>query len=222
MNAGQVYAAANAIYIAAAIVAAVCTFAIYFSAKQVVADEQAELTLYKAVVEEKVAAAYGEGVSAGRDAASAKLAASVADQKAAEANERAEAARLEITRLTQPRRVTKSQIDDLEALLNDAPRGLVQIDAGMANTEARRFAEDIRLMLRRLGYTVSDDPGITNESLFEYEVAGVYTFISSSTIITKHSAQLTAALVKTGLGRGFVIDERFTRQEMLIVVGPRF
>lgn len=89
LPASTVYATSNALYIIAIGVAAICTLIIYQSSAIVLEEERKEFETYKVQAGKDVAAAYAEGVKAGREAGEAKTLAAEAGANAARANERA-------------------------------------------------------------------------------------------------------------------------------------
>lgn len=228
LPASTVYAATNSLYIIAVGVAAICTFLIYQSAAIVLAEEKREFETYKVQAGKDVAAAYAEGVKAGREATEAKAAAAEANARAAEAQQRAaeataqaEAARLEIARLTSPRHLTAEQKSVLIPKLSSLPKGKIIIGfKSFGPAETTDYGQDIWDVLLAAGFEIPHQSNI--QHLMNYSGTGLKVVFHSDAPSRQLAESVWTAFTTTGVEMSLEVDESQPTEQAAILIGPRF
>ena len=235
LPASTVYAASNALYIIVVAAAAICTFVIYQSSAIVLKEEKAEFETYKIQAGKDVAAAYAEGVKAGSEAAEAKAVAAKANARAAEADARAaeanakaqeasaqaESSRLEIARLTTPRRITDEQKALLVSYLKDAPRSQIVLNLQfLSEGEINLYLESVGNFLVNNGYSLPKEGGINH--LMSYKEAGLKFASHDDEASQKLASSLHDAFTKAGIDSRLTSDKNLTPGQIYIYVGRRF
>ncbi len=120
--------------------------------KQEAIDANVALERYELGVAAKVADAESKGIEAGKAAGGALL-------RAAEANERATKAELELAKYRAGRSVTPEQHRILVSWLTRSPKGRVVVKPNFLNGEATRFANQISSAFNESGFSgVGDAP----------------------------------------------------------------
>ena len=148
----------------------------------------------------------------------------------AEANAQAEAARtegerlrLQMAKLTSPRRLDDAQKALLTTRLKDAPKGPVIVDAGVWDGEATDFKKDIEAFLITLGYECLDNPrGDRGRSLF-YKGSGVRFAVHDNDHVPAYARELAQAMYEAGIVKDQINSPTEVEPgDIWFIVAPRF
>jgi hypothetical protein len=174
------------------LVAALAAFAVVLSTTCVVWLQRAEneranreLEAYKASAAAEIASAEAQG--------------KVADQKAAEAIERARKSELELAKIQTPRTLTPEQQDIIVKFLASTPKGPVAIDVPFIDsTDAKPFARSIEDTLKKAGFEISSVPGSSGVNL-SWDRPGAFMLVHDMKISLPHANALQVAFAAIGI-----------------------
>jgi hypothetical protein len=172
-----------------AIAVFVTTAAVVILQRHETAEANRELEEYKLSVESKVADAKKEGIEAGKAAGGALL-------KAAQANERAAKAELELARYRSGRSVTPEQHRILVQWLSMSHKGRVIVKPNFLNSEATRFANQISSAFNESGFSEVGDAPL---QIVSYNRAGLFLAVLDGKMPPPHMEPTLRAFLEAGI-----------------------
>jgi hypothetical protein len=130
-------------------------------------------------------------------------------------------AQLEIARITHPRMITPEQATKLKELLANAPKGTVTISAGLLDFESKAYADQIRVVLKEIGYNVVAPPVIKQAlSIGDVGISLVLKQVQGPHPV---AAALQRGLMEAlGIQVRPYVDESLKPDEVWITIGPKF
>ncbi len=156
-----------------------------------------------------------------RDRDVAKAATASANERVAGLEVEATKAKLELARIVNPRTVTPEQVQQLQALLKDAPRGPLIVESGLTDGEARRFANRLVQVFKDLGYSAETRPPHL-DTPFNYDIAAVAFEVHDIRQVPEFARRLVLALQELGFPVGIRLIPQRQPGEVWVMVGPRF
>lgn len=176
--------------------AAIAALAVVFTTLQALKAQKAEtekakieLEEYKLTVEGKVADAKKEGIEAGRAANDASL-------RAAEANERAAKAELELEKYRAGRLISPEQHATMVATLATSPKGRVVVKPNFLNSEATRFANQISSAFNEAGFSGVGDAPL---EIVSYNRPGLFLAVRDGSAPPPHTRPIINAFSAAGI-----------------------
>jgi hypothetical protein len=119
---------------------------------------------------------------------------------------------------TSPRTILAAQINQLLPLLLQNPKGTIQLSALTGNAEARRFAEQIAMLLQASGWTITR---FSQLEIVGEEPIGLLFWVHSLASIPAEARALKENFDAVGLSPTWRIDERFPKGTFQIIVGHK-
>jgi hypothetical protein len=180
--------------------------------KQEAIDASIALERYKLAVASKVADAENKGIEAGKAAGGALL-------KAAEANERAAKAELELAKYRAGRSITAEQHRMLVQWLTMSPKGRVVVKPNFLNSEATRLANQISSAFNESGFSEVGDAPL---KIVSSNRPGLFLVVLDAQVPPSDTEPILRAFSEAGIpiesGHGDWVPDRNT---VVILVGDR-
>jgi hypothetical protein len=172
----------------AVFVAAATTGVIIVQKREAVAAKD-ELDRYRLTVDGRIADARKEGIAAGEAAGGVLL-------KAAEANERAAKAELELAKYRSGRSITPEQHRILVERLKISAKGRVIVKPNFLNSEATRFANQISQVLIEAGFEGVGDVPL---SIVSSNRPGLFLAVRDGSRAPLHTESILKAFAEAGI-----------------------
>lgn len=174
---------------AAGLVAGLSTWIFVNLQRAEIAQSAAELARYKSDAAIKVEEARNEGITAGKTASDAVL-------RAAESNERAAKAELELAKYRAGRSVTPDQRRILMQGLNASPKGRVVVKPNFLNGEATLFANQISSAFNGSGFSGVGDAPL---SVVSFNRPGLFLAVRDAAAPPAHTGPILKAFFEAGI-----------------------